>query len=103
MAPGCISEKFTLMFSASSTGVTFVRAEEFPTGTYEDPMCMRHVIGFGEIPEKALHRADAKNGKRVSSGRQDASRQDGPSRPTEGAGYPESLWRPRRSIPRWAS
>src|SRR5690348_13064107 len=29
MAPGGISEKFPLLFSAFSTGVTFVRAEEF--------------------------------------------------------------------------
>lgn len=30
IAPGGISEKFLLLFSAFSTGVTFVRAEEYP-------------------------------------------------------------------------
>jgi 2,4-diaminopentanoate dehydrogenase len=55
MAPGGISEKFPLLFSAFSTGVTFVRAEEFSDlRTYEAPDVLRHVMGFGEIPEKAL-------------------------------------------------
>jgi 2,4-diaminopentanoate dehydrogenase len=55
MAPGGISEKFPLLFSAFSTSVTFVRAEEFSDlRTYEAPDVLRHVMGFGEIPEKAL-------------------------------------------------
>ena len=55
MAPGGISEKFPLLFSAFSTGVTFVRAEEFSDlRTYEAPDVLRHVMGFGELPEKAL-------------------------------------------------
>jgi 2,4-diaminopentanoate dehydrogenase len=55
IAPGGISEKFPLLFSAFSTGVTFVRAEEFSDlRTYEAPDVLRHVMGFGEIPEKAL-------------------------------------------------
>ena len=55
MAPGGISEKFPLLFSAFSTGVTFVRAEEFSDlRTYEAPDVLRHVMGFGEVPEKAL-------------------------------------------------
>ena len=55
MAPGGISEKFPLLFSAFSTGVTFVRAEEFSDlRTYEAPDVLRHVMGFGEIPDKAL-------------------------------------------------
>jgi len=55
MAPGGISEKFPLLFSAFSTGVTFVRAEEYSDlRTYEAPDVVRHVMGFGEVPEKAL-------------------------------------------------
>lgn len=55
MAPGGISEKFPLLFSAFSTGVTFVRAEEFSDlRTYEAPDVLRHVMGFGETPDKAL-------------------------------------------------
>ncbi len=55
MAPGGISEKFPLLFSAFSTGVTFVRAEEFSDlRTYEAPDVVRHVMGFGEVPDKAL-------------------------------------------------
>jgi hypothetical protein len=55
IAPGGISEKFPLLFSAFSTGVTFVRAEEFSDlRTYEAPDVLRHVMGFGEVPEKAL-------------------------------------------------
>jgi hypothetical protein len=43
------------MFSIMSTGVTFVRAEEFSDlRTYEAPDVVRHVMGFGEVPEKAL-------------------------------------------------
>ncbi|WP_099022511.1 NAD(P)H-dependent amine dehydrogenase family protein [Mycolicibacterium palauense] len=55
IAPGGISEKFPLMLSAMSTGVTFVRAEEFSDlRTYEAPDVLRHVMGFGDTPEKAL-------------------------------------------------
>jgi hypothetical protein len=55
LAPGGISEKFPLLFSAFSTGVTFVRAEEFSDlRSYEAPDVLRHVMGFGEFPEKAL-------------------------------------------------
>ena len=55
IAPGGISEKFPLMLSAMSTGVTFVRAEEYSDlRTYEAPDVLRHVMGFGETPDKAL-------------------------------------------------
>jgi len=55
IAPGGISEKFPLLFSAMSTGVTFVRAEEFSDlRTYDAPDVLRHVMGFGETPDKAL-------------------------------------------------
>ena len=43
------------MMSIMSTGVTFVRAEEFSDlRTYEAPDVVRHVMGFGETPDKAL-------------------------------------------------
>ena len=55
IAPGGISEKFPLLLSAMSTGVTFVRAEEFSDMcTYGAPDVLRYVMGFGETPEKAL-------------------------------------------------
>jgi hypothetical protein len=55
IAPGGISEKFPLIFSIMSTGVTFVRAEEFSDlRTYDAPDVLRHVMGFGDTPEKAL-------------------------------------------------
>jgi hypothetical protein len=55
IAPGGITDKFLLMASAMSTGVTFVRAEEFSDlRTYDAPDVLRHVMGFGDTPEKAL-------------------------------------------------
>lgn len=55
IAPGGISEKFPLLFSAFSTGVRFVRAEEFSDlRTYEAPDVLRHVMGFGDTADKAL-------------------------------------------------
>ena len=55
IAPGGISDKFPLLFSIMSTGVTFIRAEEFSDlRTYEAPDVLRHVMGFGEAPETAL-------------------------------------------------
>ena len=55
IAPGGISEKFPLLLSVMSTGVTFLRAEEFSDlRTYDAPDVLRHVMGFGDTPEKAL-------------------------------------------------
>lgn len=55
IAPGGISEKFPLLLSAMSTGVRFVRAEEYSDlRTYEAPDVLRHVMGFGELPDSAL-------------------------------------------------
>ncbi|MDT5069882.1 MAG: hypothetical protein QOK02_6037 [Mycobacterium sp.] len=55
IAPGGISDKFPLMISIMSTGLTFVRAEEFSDlRTYEAPDVLRYVMGFGDTPEKAL-------------------------------------------------
>ncbi|MCW2558359.1 MAG: dihydrodipicolinate reductase [Mycobacterium sp.] len=55
IAPGGISDKFPLMMSIMSTGLTFVRAEEFSDlRTYEAPDVLRYVMGFGDTPEKAL-------------------------------------------------
>ncbi len=55
IAPGGITDKFALMFSVMSTGVTFVRAEEFSDlRSYHAPDVLRHVMGFGDTPDKAL-------------------------------------------------
>jgi hypothetical protein len=55
IAPGGISEKFPLLLSVMSTGVTFVRAEEFSDlRTYDAPDVVRHVMGFGDTPDNAL-------------------------------------------------
>jgi hypothetical protein len=55
IAPGGISEKFPLVLSVMATGVTFVRAEEFSDlRTYDAPDVLRHVMGFGDTPEKAM-------------------------------------------------
>ncbi|CAJ1497736.1 dihydrodipicolinate reductase [[Mycobacterium] burgundiense] len=55
IAPGGISEKFPLLLSAMSTAVTYVRAEEFSDlRTYDAPEVLRHVMGFGDTPDKAL-------------------------------------------------
>jgi hypothetical protein len=55
IAPGGISEKFPLLVSALSTGVRFVRAEEYSDlRTYEAPDVVRHVMGFGGDPDTAL-------------------------------------------------
>jgi hypothetical protein len=55
IAPGGITDKFLLMASAMSTGVTFLRAEEFSDlRTYDAPDVLRHVMGFGDTPDKAL-------------------------------------------------
>ncbi|MGV0836127.1 NAD(P)H-dependent amine dehydrogenase family protein [Mycolicibacterium thermoresistibile] len=55
IAPGGISEKFPLLLSSMTTGVTFVRAEEFSDlRSYHAPDVVRHVMGFGDTPERAL-------------------------------------------------
>jgi hypothetical protein len=55
IAPGGISDKFPLMMSIMSTGLTFVRAEEFSDlRTYDAHDQLRYVMGFGDTPEKAL-------------------------------------------------
>jgi hypothetical protein len=55
IAPGGISEKFPLLLSVMATGVSFVRAEEFSDlRTYDAPDVVRHVMGFGNTPDKAL-------------------------------------------------
>jgi hypothetical protein len=53
--PGGITERFPLMLSALSSGVTQVRAEEFSDlRTYDAPDVIRHVMGFGGTPADAL-------------------------------------------------
>lgn len=55
IAPGAVSELFPLLLSVMSTGVTFVRCEEFSDlRTYGAPDVLRHVMGFGGTPEEAL-------------------------------------------------
>jgi 2,4-diaminopentanoate dehydrogenase len=55
--PGGIAETFPLMLSAMSSGVTFVRAEEYSDiRTYGAADVVRSIMGFGATPE------DAKNG-----------------------------------------
>ena len=105
MAPGGISEKFPLLFSAFSTGVTFVRAEEFSDlRTYEAPDVLRHVMGFGETPDKAL---TGPMQKMLDSGfiqavKMCVDKMGFNADPR--CGRPRrSRWRPRRSTPRWAS
>ncbi|WP_328360134.1 dihydrodipicolinate reductase [Mycobacterium sp. NBC_00419] len=55
IGPGAATELFPLLLSVMSTGVTFVRAEEFSDlRTYGAPDVLRHVMGFGGSPESAL-------------------------------------------------
>lgn len=55
IGPGGATELFPLLFSMMSTGVTFLRAEEFSDlRTYGAPDVLRHVMGFGGTPETAL-------------------------------------------------
>ena len=52
--PGGATEIFPLMFSAMSTGVTFVGVEEFSDiRTYGAPDVVRHLMGFGGTREEA--------------------------------------------------
>src|ERR1700749_303047 len=55
IGPGAATELFPLLLSVMSTGVTFVRSEEFSDlRTYGAPDVLRHVMGFGGTPESAL-------------------------------------------------
>ncbi|KAA0110186.1 dihydrodipicolinate reductase [Mycolicibacterium sp. P1-5] len=55
IGPGAATELFPLLLSVMSTGVTYVRAEEFSDlRTYGAPDVLRHVMGFGGTPESAL-------------------------------------------------
>jgi 2,4-diaminopentanoate dehydrogenase len=52
--PGGITETFPLMLSAMSSGVTFVRAEEYSDiRTYGAPDVVRWIMCFGGTPEEA--------------------------------------------------
>ena len=52
--PGGITERFPLMVSALSAGVTHVRSEEFSDiRTYGAPDVIRHIMAFGATPEEA--------------------------------------------------
>lgn len=53
--PGGITERFPLMVSALSSAITHVRAEEFSDlRTYNSPLVVREVMGFGLTPEQAM-------------------------------------------------
>lgn len=53
--PGGITERFPLMVSALSSAITHVRAEEFSDlRTYNSPLVVREVMGFGLPPEQAM-------------------------------------------------
>ena len=53
--PGGITERFPLMVSALSSAITHVRSEEFSDlRTYNAPMVVREVMGFGLTPEQAM-------------------------------------------------
>lgn len=55
IGPGAATELFPLLLSVMSTGITFLRAEEFSDlRTYGAPDVLRHVMGFGGSPETAL-------------------------------------------------
>ncbi|MBV8786488.1 MAG: dihydrodipicolinate reductase [Mycobacterium sp.] len=55
IGPGAATELFPLLVSVMSTGITFVRAEEFSDlRTYGAPDVLRYVMGFGGTPDKAL-------------------------------------------------
>jgi len=55
IAPGAVSELFPLLLSVMSTGVTFVRCEEFSDlRTYDAPDVLRSVMGFGGTLDSAL-------------------------------------------------
>ena len=53
--PGGITERFPLMVSALSSAITHVRSEEFSDlRTYNSPLVVREVMGFGLTPEQAM-------------------------------------------------
>ena len=55
IGPGAATELFPLLLSVMSTGVTFIRGEEFSDlRTYGAPDVLRYVMGFGDTPDKAL-------------------------------------------------
>jgi hypothetical protein len=55
IGPGAATELFPLLLSVMSTGVTYVRSEEFSDlRTYDAPDVLRYVMGFGGTPDEAL-------------------------------------------------
>src|ERR1700758_4674097 len=55
IGPGAATELLPLLFSVMSTGVTFIRSEEFSDlRTYGAPDVLRYVMGFGGTPDSAL-------------------------------------------------
>ena len=55
IGPGAAFELFPLLLSVMSTGVTFIRGEEYSDlRTYDAPDVLRYVMGFGGTPDQAL-------------------------------------------------
>ncbi len=53
--PGGITERIPLMVSALSSAITHVRAEEYSDlRTYNSPLVVREVMGFGLTPQQAM-------------------------------------------------
>ncbi|AQT78803.1 dihydrodipicolinate reductase [Mycolicibacterium litorale] len=53
--PGGITERFPLMVSSLTSAITHVRAEEFSDiRTYNAPLVVREVMGFGLTPDQAM-------------------------------------------------
>lgn len=53
--PGGITERFPLMISSLTSAITHVRAEEFSDiRTYNAPLVVREVMGFGLTPDEAM-------------------------------------------------
>ena len=55
IGPGAATELFPLLLSVMSTGVTYLRSEEFSDiRSYGAPDVLRHVMGFAGPPDSAL-------------------------------------------------
>ena len=91
--PGGIPDLHPLMFSALSSGVRFVRGEEFSDiRSYDAPDVVRHVMGFGGTPEDTRSGPDARPAlRRFRAFGADVPRRPRASRRTRRSG-PTSSW-----------
>jgi len=68
IGPGAATELFPLLLSVMSTGVTFVRAEEFSDlRTYAAPDVLRYVDGFRRDTGQRVDRSHAEAARRAAS------------------------------------